>query len=91
MNGNGEALDGELNPDHPVTKGLRDQWYKMLAIILWKHRHDLGDEVVISLEDLREFAESGHTTIVADDKRDGVHVFLVNDEEAIKLARRNRQ
>lgn len=78
----------ERNPNHRVTSALHDHWHKLLAIVLHKHRHDLPRDVVVTAADLNAFEAAGHINIVAHDKPDGLHLLLVDDAEAERLAKR---
>lgn len=31
-----EPIEGEVNPNHPVTKFARDQWHKICALLMQK-------------------------------------------------------
>lgn len=75
----------EINPNHPTSAGLRDQWHKLVALLIWKY--ELG-HVVLSPEDLeRMFEEHPDSVVVAEDRRDGIHLRLVTREEGERLAR----
>ena len=78
----------ELNPNHRVTSTLHDQWHALLAVLLHKFRHDLPSEVVITEADVTAFG-AAYTggAVVAHDKRDGLHLRLVNAAEGERLAR----
>lgn len=76
----------ELNPNHPVTAGMREQWFKMVAALL--HKFDLG-EVVISTQDLEELTQmfgGEMPVVVAHEKGDGLHLKLVPESEGQRLA-----
>lgn len=76
----------ELNPNHPVTQFSRDQWHKICALLVFKSGQTTLtiDEVLIEA-----FRHSDQRNIVlrADDQ--GLHLSLVSDVEAVKLARDN--
>lgn len=77
----------ELNPNHPVTREMHEQWHKILAITLFK----LGrPEIVITSSDIEEFSKAlGPDAAVAVHPRgDVMRVFLVNGAEAARLARK---
>jgi hypothetical protein len=78
----------ELNPNHRVTAALHDQWHVIMAVLLHKHRHDLPRDVVITPDDIVRFqrAYPGHGAVVAHDKKDGLHLRLVQQDEANTLA-----
>lgn len=77
----------ELNPNHPVTNEMRQQWHKLLAITMWKYG---VDRLVITSDEIDRFIA---------DHPDGVNVtveptgkiltvWIVNDEEGRRLAKR---
>jgi hypothetical protein len=74
----------ELNPEHPVTKALHDQWYKLCALLLMR----LGNSAVIAEADLtalvERFADGGGPAIVCHSKTDGIYLTLVSMEDARK-------
>jgi hypothetical protein len=75
--------DGEINPNHPVTVSMHDQWHKLCALALFKAG---VKEMVITAEDMARFTSSTDTNIVV---RTGatIRLLLVNDKEALRLAR----
>lgn len=75
----------EKNPNHPVTRAMREQWHKIAAILV----HKTGrTEAVISPRDIEEFIVSGCTNVTIRELPDGIHVRLVSDEEAARLAKK---
>lgn len=76
-----------LNPNHPVTQALDDHWYKILAVVLHKYRDDLPDDVFVGPEDIRAFVDDGLCHIVAAEKDDVIHLRIVGEAEAQRLAR----
>jgi hypothetical protein len=75
----------ELNPNHPVTRELHDQWYKLCAILLFKSGRR---EAKITSDDIERFTSSGYANITMHPKGDVITLALVNDEEAARLARK---
>ena len=79
----------ELNPNHPVTQSVHDQWHKIVALLMAK----IGSRrVVISPDEVKRFAEEGdgnNITIRFDDCL-GIELRLVSDNEAVRLARQER-
>lgn len=72
----------ELNPNHPVTQAVSDQWHKLVALLLRK----MGtDHVVITAADL--MAMRPGSAIVVQELHDGLHLRLVDSETAEQLAR----
>lgn len=75
----------EVNPNHPVTAGMREHWHKIVGLLL--HKLELG-EVVITGEDLQAF-ERDHpdAVVMIHDRRDGIHLKIITNAEAQRLAR----
>lgn len=77
----------ELNPDHPVTHGMREQWHKLLAILLYKYRDVLPRDVVLTSDDIRAIEQfDPQACVVAHDKADGLHLRVVTRREGEYLA-----
>jgi len=75
----------ELNPNHPVTQELREQWYKLCAMLMFK----MGvTEVKITAVDIERFMASRRCNIMAHPKGEVITLALVTDAEAKRLARR---
>lgn len=76
----------ELNPNHPVTIQVREQWHKLCAIVL--HRFGV-ENIEITAEDVERFsAHYGKGAAVVCDTRDRRLVLrLVSGDEAVRLAR----
>jgi hypothetical protein len=74
----------ELNPNHPVTVEIREQWHKLLAVLM--HKFGLT-EVEITVDDLLTLEKSGLMNITAHPKGDVITLRLVSDAEAARLAR----
>lgn len=83
----------ELNPSHPVTAGLRDQWQKVLACVLWKYRKELPADVVITTADIDEIVRAfpDMPTIVAHDRSDGCHLSVVSFSDGRELMRKDTE
>lgn len=80
---NGGELTMELNPNHPVTRQAAGQWHKLAAILVNKFAPE-SKEVIIRSEDVVKLEGFN---IVVFDKQDGLHLKLVNDQEAAALVR----
>ncbi len=77
----------EVNPHHPVTEALHDQWHKICLILMVR----LGEkEIVINKADLDQVLEGPYKYIVAHDKHDGLHVILCDEAEAREALRRSQ-
>jgi len=78
-------MTNELNPNHGVVAELREQWYKMCAIIMFKQGLT---RVVITNDDIERFVNSGYANIVAHPHGNVITITLVTDKEAARLARK---
>jgi hypothetical protein len=76
--------NGEVNPNHPVTREFREQWYKICAILLNKFGLT---EVQITSADIDALASSGRANITMRAKGETITLSLVTDREAARLAR----
>lgn len=72
----------ELNPNHPVTSAMRDQWHKLAAILM--HKHGLT-HVVITSEDMESMGSEMCVMVQA--SADGIHLRLITMAEGERLAR----
>lgn len=75
----------ELNPNHPVTIELREQWHKLCAIVMFKL--DL-QEITITVSDIQRMSDSGMANITMRSKGNVITLALVSDAEAARLARK---
>lgn len=76
----------ELNPNHATTQAVRDQWHK----IAWLLMRMMGETaVVIPASEVEKLASepamAGAITIKFKD--DGIHLQIVDAQEAARLAR----
>lgn len=75
----------ELNPNHPVTKELHEQWHKLCAIVMYK----CGlKQVDITSEDIDSMMNSGLANITMKPSGNVLKLALVSDAEAERLARK---
>ncbi len=75
----------ELNPNHPVTMESRDQWHKIVAILMLKFG---VTEVEITVDDVMGLAERlDGTCVVLHPVGKKMFVRLVSMEEGQRLAR----
>lgn len=76
----------ELNPNHPVTQEVREQWHKLTALALFILDKE---ELEITETDIADFQRAlGPGAAVACDTRGGkLTLRLVNGAEAARLAR----
>jgi len=73
----------ELNPDHPVTAQLHDQWHKLAEILL----HKLGGYARITTEDITAIGAlypGDRPTVLTYSKKDGIHLTLMPESLAAK-------
>ena len=74
----------ELNPNHPVTQAVHDQWHKIAGILMMK----LGTNAIeITSEDVQALGDE-ERAIVADCRGGHLIVRLVTMEEGARLAKR---
>lgn len=73
----------EINPNHPVTRIMHDQWHKIVALLMAKQ---LVYEVVITPDDIR--ALPADLAIAVHEQDDGIHIILLDGARADRLARR---
>jgi len=71
----------ELNPHHPTTKSVHDQWHVICALLMLKFN---SRHVVITLADIEK---SKGENIAIQELGDGLHVRLVDDNEASRLVK----
>lgn len=80
----------EVNPENATTQKLREQWPKIVALLLHKYRLALGDDVTITGDDIRAmeqaYAGRGLPSVMADDNATGLHLRVVDEAEARRLA-----
>lgn len=79
----------EINPNNAHLQAMREQWQKIVAILL--HKFSPGREVIINAADIKALStiSPGETpTVVSFEQRDGIHLRLVGEREGKKLAAR---
>lgn len=76
----------ELNPNHPVTQELCEQWHKIVALIM---RAQGLTELIISPSEVQEAFSTldGLNVTIRINDRQGVVLQLVSDKEAERLVR----
>ncbi len=76
----------ELNPDHPVTRGVHDQWHKIVVLLMRKFGRTT---VEISKEEIESFIDTtdGFGAVALRMKERSIEINLVSREEAERLAR----
>lgn len=73
----------EINPNHPVTNEVRDQWHKFCAILMFKFGLK---EVEITIADLLEFQNQPHTNIAVKPDNEKIHLLLLTNDDARIIA-----
>jgi hypothetical protein len=77
----------ELNPHHPVTEELHEQWHKICLLLMKR----LGKrEILITVDEVNAAFDSPDKNIIAHAKHDGLHVILATNEEAETAIRRGK-
>lgn len=75
----------ELNPNHKATQAAHDHWHKIAALMMFK----IGvREFIISPQDIDAAFSSQLNIGVQFDDTIGVRLFLVDEEQARSLARK---
>ena len=72
----------EINPNHPMTQALHDQWHKLAALIMVKTG---TDHIVLTVDDIKHLP--GNLFISAQELHDGLHIRFVDEQTAYRLAR----
>lgn len=73
-----------LNPNHPMVRKVDEQWHKLCALAMIA----MGtDHVTITAREVHAMAAGIFITIQEDDS--GLHIRLVSEAEAHRLAREN--
>ena len=73
----------ELNPKHPVTSQMHDQWHKIAAILLVKFKQKSVD---ITPADIDALMKCGTSNIVIKAEGETLRVWLVDDTTALRLS-----
>ena len=73
----------EINPNHPMTKQMRENWHKIVALLLMKLT--AGEGATITTQDLQRLA-ARDVAVAVKDTPEGLNVFIVDTEEARRLA-----
>ena len=79
-----KTKDSELNPNHPITAAMSDQWHKVVALMMYSRGER---EVVIPLADIARFADDKDVAVVIHDTGHSLVLRLVDMVEAERLAR----
>lgn len=76
----------ERNPNHPVTQFMSTEWVKIVALLMFMEG---STKVVIPADVVTKFSEErdGHN-IAIKFTDDGIELYLVDQQEGERLARR---
>ena len=78
-------MTAELNPNHSATRGAHDHWHKIAALLMVK----MGKtHVVISPAEIERLGDNHTNIAIRFDDAKGIELFIVDDEEALRLARK---
>lgn len=77
----------ELNPNHPVTTELREQYHKLLAIVMWRFGMDA---LTVTSEEIERFVADhpGGINVAFEPKGHTLRIRIVDDREGARLARK---
>ena len=73
----------EINPNHPATQAVREQWHKIAAIIMVKQGLT---EMEITPDDINHLAALDQA-ILADCRGGRFVIRMMDEKDAMKLAR----
>lgn len=76
-------IEGEINPGNPVTQFARDQWYKIVALLMI----EVGKTEFEITPDLLSKIGDNQKAIVMDTRNNKLIVRMVSMEEGHRLAR----
>lgn len=71
----------EINPNHPVTNAMHDQWHKVAALLVLKYG---GGHVVITASDLNHV--NPNMAISVQELPDGLHLRILDEQTARRAA-----
>ena len=75
----------ELNPNHPVTMAMHDNWHKIVAILLAR---DYNGKTEITQAEIQKWSQKyeGHSVVIKETEGK-LKLWLVNQEEGERLIR----
>ena len=77
----------ELNPDSPMLEQMREEWQRIVALLVWKYG-DGKKGVTLTAEDMQnaqDFFDEGHR-LLAHGHVDSIELRFVSAEEAAAIA-----
>lgn len=88
----GTTAGDELNPDHDVTKAMRDQWHKIAALLLMRLAHHEGHKAAVTFTagDMAGLAGGEPLAVGIKDDADGLTVWLTTEAIAAEMVREGR-
>jgi len=87
-----ELTASELNPEHPVTKSVHDQWHKLGALLMMRMAADQGVDplqasVTFTAEDVLRMSAMPPLAVGVKDDAAGLTLFLTLEADAAQLVR----
>lgn len=73
----------ELNPKHPVTNQMREQWHKIAVLLMIKFKQT---SVEITSEEIENLQTCGKSNICVKVDGDNIKIWLVDDTTALRLS-----
>lgn len=75
----------EMNPNHPMTEAVRDQWHKIVVLLMIKLKKS---HVEITQSEIEQMTSGNVGAVTIQAKDDRIILNLVSPSEAAKLARK---
>jgi len=75
----------ELNPNHPMTSGMREQWHKIVAVMLFKSAGKTAS-IKIYPGDLERLNQAS-VSVAIKEENGYIRIWLVDEKEAKRLAK----
>ena len=72
----------ELNPNHPVTMSLSENWHKIVALLVLQQ----GGRVTIKLSEVTAVADGPEMAIAVKYTEEGIELFTMTAKEGERLA-----
>jgi hypothetical protein len=74
----------ELNPNHPVTSAMSEQWHKIVVLLMMKFNKP---HIEITVDEIEKLASSNLGAVTIREKDNKIILDLVSWKEAERLAR----
>lgn len=75
----------EMNPNHPMTEAVRDQWHKIVVLLMMKLKKS---HIEITQGEIEQMASGSVGAVTIQAKDDRIILNLVSPSEAARLARK---